>query len=259
MSNEIIKSKKTKRSGHISISFFNVIYAMYKYLFNTFSFLFSFSFFLTTDTPLGTATIPLTELMTTTKFYRDSKTRKTFSSFAMLRSFQKSGSNTNTTIPTTASNKTSSSTKYVTVRTDDRYVQVLTSNDGGRISKVASLRVVVILEDLGISSSNKSSSISTLETISNVAVTASARLSSSNATRQHPNARMENANAFGYATTNTSNRNLTQNTTNNNIQGTLNNMIFSSWRISIIVCTILVVIIITIIFCSSIPLLMYFL
>ena len=206
---------------------------MYKYLFNTFSFLFSFSFFLTTDTPLGTATIPLTELMTTTKFYRDSKTRKTFSSFAMLRSFQKSGSNTNTTIPTTASNKTSSSTKYVTVRTDDRYVQVLTSNDGGRISKVASLRVVVILEDLGISSSNKSSSISTLETISNVAVTASARLSSSNATRQHPNARMENANAFGYATTNTSNRNLTQNTTNNNIQGTLNNMIFSSWRISI--------------------------
>ena len=151
----------------------------------------------------------------------------------MLRSFQKSGSNTNTTIPTTASNKTSSSTKYVTVRTDDRYVQVLTSNDGGRISKVASLRVVVILEDLGISSSNKSSSISTLETISNVAVTASARLSSSNATRQHPNARMENANAFGYATTNTSNRNLTQNTTNNNIQGTLNNMIFSSWRISI--------------------------
>jgi hypothetical protein len=176
-----------------------------------------------TDSPLGTATVPLNGMMKAKRFYRDPKTRKTFSSFAMLRSFQKSGAGGGSSDSSSSSSSSSKSTsasflsnsstaskaKYVTVRTEDRYIQVLQSNDGGRISKVASLRVVIILEDLGIAKG-------ALAEASNVAVQAATRIgergntnvSSSmhnidtirGASGTTNNSRIRDASSLGYAT-----------------------------------------------------------
>ena len=161
-----------------------------------------------TDTALGTATVPLAQLMGAKRFYRDSRTRKTFSSFAMLRSFQKSGGGGSRGGSGGGMKDGNGKSKHVTVRTEDRYVQVLQSNDGGRISKVASLRVVVILEDLGEAKG-------LLAKASNVAVQAATRIGERHAAGSSTtaptatirgeglfgtSARMEYASSLGYAT-----------------------------------------------------------
>ena len=130
-----------------------------------------------TDAPMGTATIPITGLLESKRFYRDARTRKTFSSFAMLRSFQKSGGSGSSGGGGSGGGGSSNGSgggvgkksKYVTVRTEDRYVQVLQSKEEGRIVKMASLRIVVILEDMGVARGQ-------LAKASNVAVQASTKL-----------------------------------------------------------------------------------
>ena len=108
----------------------------------------------TKDKRSGVATVPFGPLLEANTIFRDPKTRKTFSTLAMLQAHQRMSR------PNSRS-KGFDAPKYVTVKAHDQYFQVITEveeQNGSegmvkRVAKVASIRVVFFLEDLGPTSS----------------------------------------------------------------------------------------------------------
>ena len=99
----------------------------------------------TKDKRTGVATVPFGPLINANQIFRDPKTRKTFPTLAMLQQHQRTSRTGN------------SGSKYITVKAHDQYFQVITEVEEAngtegmvkRVAKVASVRVVLFLEDLG--------------------------------------------------------------------------------------------------------------
>ena len=111
----------------------------------------------TKDKRAGVATVPFGPLLDANKIFRDPKTRKTFSTLAMLQAHQRMSR-------PNSRGSGADAPKYVTVKAHDQYFQVITEveeQNGSegmvkRVAKVASIRVVLFLEDLGPTSSTPS-------------------------------------------------------------------------------------------------------